>query len=192
MATRKEDIRITKTKSALSNAFFTMLKTTPIDDLTINDLCEQADVRRATFYKHFKDKNDFMVFLIKDIRAQFDEKTWHDDLDTNITKEYYMQYAEAVIDYLLERDTAIKKLINSPIRSTFFDVFLHENYEDTRKRLEVTVENGAPLFAPVDTVASMIVGGVAHCIIKWFDSDNRRPKDELLEDIYNFISKVLD
>lgn len=191
MTVRKEDARIIKTKAALTTTFFEMLTTMEIGDVTINALCERADIRRATFYKHFCDKNDFIVFLIKDIRSRFDTEIWKSDLNTSITKEYYLQYAKAIIKYLLDRETAIKKIINSPVRSTFFDIFLHENYEDTRRRLEASEKSGMKLISTPDVVASMLVGGIAHCIIIWFDSNNKQSADGLLSDISVFLDKVL-
>lgn len=191
MTTRKEDIRITKTKAALSDAFFKMLAVMTLDDITVNELCERANVRRATFYKHFKDKNDFVVFLIKDIRSRFDNEVWKSDLNTTITKDYYLKYAKAIIDYLLERDAAIKRIIDSNARTSFFDLFLHENYEDTKRRLEASVNSGMTLAMSTEVMASFIVGGIAHAIIKWFDSDNRCPVDLLLQDISIFITKML-
>ena len=191
MATRKEDIRITKTKAALSTSFFRMLEEMTLDDVTVNELCERANVRRATFYKHFKDKNDFVLFLIKDIRARFDNEVWKADLNTTITKEYYLKYAHAILDYLLERDIAIKRIIDSHARSSFFDIFLHENYEDTKRRFEASVKSGMPMPISPDVMASFIVGGIAHAIIKWFDSENRCPVELLLNDIAIFIGKLL-
>ena len=191
MATRKEDIRITKTKAALSDAFFKMLAVMTLDDITVNELCERANVRRATFYKHFKDKNDFVVFLIKDIRSRFDNEVWKSDLNTTITKDYYLKYAKAIIDYLLERDAAIKRIIDSNARTSFFDLFLHENYEDTKRRLEASVNSGMTLSMSTEVMASFIVGGIAHAIIKWFDSDDRCPVELLLQDISIFITKML-
>ena len=191
MTVRKEDARIIKTKAALTTTFFEMLTTMEIGDVTINALCERADIRRATFYKHFCDKNDFIVFLIKDIRSRFDTEIWKSDLNTSITKEYYLQYAKAIIKYLLDRETAIKKIINSPVRSAFFDIFLHENYEDTRRRLEASEKSGMKLISTPDVVASMLVGGIAHCIIIWFDSNNKQSADSLLSDISVFLEKVL-
>ena len=191
MAVRKEDARILKTKAALTTAFFEMLTTMEIGDVTINALCERADIRRATFYKHFNDKNDFIVFLIKDIRSRFDSEIWKADLNTTITKEYYLQYAEALIKYLLDRETAIKKIINSTVRSAFFDIFLHENYEDTKRRLEVSKKSGMNLISTPGVVASMLVGGIAHCIIIWFDSDTKQSAEVLLSDISIFLDKIL-
>ena len=168
-----------------------MLAVMTLDDITVNELCERANVRRATFYKHFKDKNDFVVFLIKDIRSRFDNEVWKSDLNTTITKDYYLKYAKAIIDYLLERDAAIKRIIDSNARTSFFDLFLHENYEDTKRRLEASVNSGMTLSMSTEVMASFIVGGIAHAIIKWFDSDDRCPVELLLQDISIFITKML-
>ena len=60
MAHRKEDLRIKKTQKALSEAMFELLQTQCFEDISIIDICEKANVHRATFYKHYNDKNDFI------------------------------------------------------------------------------------------------------------------------------------
>lgn len=59
----KTDLRIRKTYKALCDAFVTILEKKRFDDLTVNELCDEATIRRATFYKHFADKHDFFSFL---------------------------------------------------------------------------------------------------------------------------------
>ena len=49
----KTDLRIRKTYKALCDAFVTILEKKRFDDLTVNELCDEAMIRRATFYKHF-------------------------------------------------------------------------------------------------------------------------------------------
>ena len=187
----KEDLRIVKTKAALTDAFFEMLSVMSLDDITVNALCDNAGVRRATFYKHFNDKNDFIIFIIKDVREKFDNGIWNQEHDV-ITKDYYIQYAKAVIAFLLEHEAAITRLVNSPARSTFIDVFMHQNYKDTKKRLDKSEKSGVKLLSSPKVVARMIIGGVSHCIIHWFAEENRCAPEELLEDISNFISKLID
>ena len=46
----KEDLRVKKTKRALTLAFIELLKVKHFEDITINELCEKAEIRRATFY----------------------------------------------------------------------------------------------------------------------------------------------
>ena len=85
MAAHKEDLRIIKTRAALSSTFFKMLADMELSEITVNKLCEESGVRRATFYKHFRDKDDFIIYIIKDIRAYFDTKVWNKDNNTTLT-----------------------------------------------------------------------------------------------------------
>lgn len=191
MAAHKEDLRIIKTRAALSSAFFEMLKDTELSDITINELCEKSGVRRATFYKHFRDKDDFIIYVIKDIRTRFDKNIWNKEENPTITKDYYQKYTEELLAFLLRHETAMKKIASAHMRSTFIDTFLQENYKDTVRRLEASVQSGMTLIASPDVVASMLIGGISHCIIRWFDSDDRCTPEALLHDITNFIERIL-
>lgn len=57
------DLRIKKTYRALFNAFTELLEEHRFEDLTVAMLCDRAMIRRTTFYKHFRDKNDYFAFI---------------------------------------------------------------------------------------------------------------------------------
>ena len=52
----KEDARVKKTKNKLLESFKKLLSEKSFENITIQEICELADVKRATFYKHFADK----------------------------------------------------------------------------------------------------------------------------------------
>ena len=185
----KEDLRITKTKAALTGSFFKMLEDKPLEDITVNELCDIAGVRRATFYKHFNDKNDFLMYLIKDVRERFENDVWSKQSSTYPTKDYYVNYAKALTMYLLEKQIPIKKIIKSSVRSTFIEVFAHQNQINTKNRLEASVAAGMELVSSPTVVASMLVGGITQCIINWFDTENKCCS---VEDLLNEISKIIE
>ena len=187
----KEDARVKKTKAKLFASFEELLSEKPFEDITINEVCIKADVRRATFYKHFTDKSDFILFLIKDVRERFEEEVWNSRANTTPTKEYYIKYAESLMEYLLEKDVAIRKIVNSSIRSTFIAVFAQQNFVDTRNRLEASARAGMQLISTPDVVASMLVGGILCCILNWFEMEERCPVEMLLAEISKIIDKVL-
>ena len=191
MTTKKEDIRITKTKKALTEAFFEMLAVTPLEDITVNDLCQKADVRRATFYKHFRDKSDFIVFLIKEARVRFGLKEEDFNFGPQQIKDYYLKCSEAIMAYLLRYESTLKKIIVSDMRPTFIEMFVRQNYEDTVKCLERNKDSGIDMFATTDAMASMLIGGIAHAIVYWFEDENRVSSEVLLADISAFIEKLL-
>lgn len=57
------DLRIKKTYRALFDAFTELLEEHRFEDLTVAMLCDRAMIRRTTFYKHFRDKNDSLPFI---------------------------------------------------------------------------------------------------------------------------------
>ena len=51
--------------------------------------------------------------------------------------------------------------------------------------------NYEELIASPDVVASMLIGGIAHCIVSWFSAENKCTPEALLKDLTNFIDRVL-
>ena len=65
---KREDIRITKSKRDLRNALTEMMLTTPFEKITVGEICEKAMVNRMTFYKHYADKYELMNDLLLKIK----------------------------------------------------------------------------------------------------------------------------
>ena len=58
MTKNNDDRRVRKTKKALQNAFAELLLTKEIQNISIRELTDYADIHRATFYMHYKDIYD--------------------------------------------------------------------------------------------------------------------------------------
>lgn len=54
------DRRVKYTKMILRQSLIEVLKEKPISRLTIKELCERADINRATFYSHYSDQFDLL------------------------------------------------------------------------------------------------------------------------------------
>ncbi len=57
------DLRTERTYNSLKEAFLTLLEHNRFESITVLQLCQCANIRRATFYSHFADKYEFMSFL---------------------------------------------------------------------------------------------------------------------------------
>lgn len=64
-----EDKRIRKTKKTLKTTLIKMLKEEAFDQVSITELCKNADISRITFYSHYSDK----FALVDDIFADMQE-----------------------------------------------------------------------------------------------------------------------
>lgn len=65
-----EDRRISKSKRALREALIALLEERGFDAITVNDLCERADLNRGTFYNHFHDKENLLTALENEVLAE--------------------------------------------------------------------------------------------------------------------------
>ncbi|MFF2479720.1 TetR/AcrR family transcriptional regulator [Paenibacillus sp. NPDC058071] len=59
VGTKVRNLRMTRTKQSLIDAFIKLINEKDFDKITIADLTEGAQVNRATFYAHFNDKYDY-------------------------------------------------------------------------------------------------------------------------------------
>lgn len=61
MTSEKLDRRARYTRMVLRESLLSLLKTTPINRITVKDVCALADVNRGTFYAHYRDPEDLLL-----------------------------------------------------------------------------------------------------------------------------------
>lgn len=186
----KEDLRVRRTKKALFSAFLTLIQEKTIDELTVNELCEIAGIRRATFYKHYSDKYDFLTAYTCHLRDNFD-KAMRKNGNHALTTDYYVAYAKRIIAFINENEVAINNVYQSNIFPTVMYTIVEQNYKDTCERLRLSVEGGMKLNASVEVVASMCAAGVGATICHWLAGGKKMSADELAEQVGNVVAASL-
>lgn len=102
---KKKDLRVQKTYSALMAAFEALMAEETFDDITINELCARALIRRPTFYSHFEDKYDFLRFYLNEIQWQIESEA---DAATDSPVEHFQRSWRALIAFIDERPALIR------------------------------------------------------------------------------------
>ncbi|WP_106498401.1 TetR/AcrR family transcriptional regulator [Lentibacillus sp. Marseille-P4043] len=73
----KKDLRIIKTQESLRHALLTLLKSKPLESITIAELCRMAKINRGTFYLHYKDVHEvlkhYLEVIVEDLRRSYEE-----------------------------------------------------------------------------------------------------------------------
>lgn len=71
------DRRVRKTQSAIYSAFVSLIVERGYDAISVQQVIDEADVGRTTFYAHFKSKDDLLMFgfqrLRDDLQGQLNE-----------------------------------------------------------------------------------------------------------------------
>ena len=70
---KRDDQRVRLTKTLLKNSLMELLKEKDIQNITVKELCEKADVNRGTFYSHYYDIFDLLEELENDLLIEVEE-----------------------------------------------------------------------------------------------------------------------
>lgn len=185
----KEDARVTKTKERLYNTFIAMLSEKKYEEITVNDICANAGIRRATFYKHFVDKFDFSAAMTAAFIKNFDSKIAPTQFK-GYPIEYHVEYAKRLVEYFIENERVVRLMHQSTMVHSLIVMVMEQNYIVTKERLTASVKNGERLIASVDTVATVLAAGIGSVITKWFQFNKPMSIETLTSEIEKVVRSV--
>jgi AcrR family transcriptional regulator len=61
------DLRVRRTRKSLREALVSLIETRGFDTLKVSDITEYAMINRATFYRHYRDKEDLLMHCMDDV-----------------------------------------------------------------------------------------------------------------------------
>jgi AcrR family transcriptional regulator len=73
MQAGKIDRRVQRTEQALRQALITLILKRGYTDITVQDILDQANMGRSTFYAHFRDKEDLLLCGVETLMAEFEQ-----------------------------------------------------------------------------------------------------------------------
>lgn len=184
MTERKEDLRIRRTHKLLCDAMFELLKTKSFDDISVVDICDKAMVHRATFYKHFDDKNDFMEYVARVKLHEFYDNGAKFHVQSDL-KNAYHALVENVLSFIEYNKPMLRLSISS---SNNFIESLHKIiYEELIELLTILTSNGEVFSTPIEVKAQFLTGGLCELLRWWIRNDNTCSKSQMIEYAENLL-----
>ena len=101
----KENRRVRMTKLLIRTALIELMQEKPFSSITIKELCEQADINRTTFYKHYADQNA----VLSEIEADLVERTMEYMKDVS-RDAATIDFIEAFLKYVRENAVLFRVL----------------------------------------------------------------------------------
>lgn len=177
---RRLDRRVQRTRKLLRDAMMALILEEGYDALSIQDITDKANLGRATFYLHFKDKDellmDVMDQFMEDILVQVPqlaEIQWHLEDTKNIAKlfdfaaEHYDLYRILTISSgAITASRQLHQTIASNIKTCI------------QKEID---ESGDQPIIPVEFIANHFAGSLLSIMYWWLDSDLPYSAEEMAE-----------
>lgn len=149
----KQDLRVTKTHRALKKALYKLLQKQDFDKITVNDLCEEALVSRASFYQNFEDKYQLLKLCLLDIKNQlsdYGQFTGEKQFLTNLT------------DFIEENQLLFKHILVSD-NTELMSLFINHIEKDMESTL--ISRKGVDQLSESDKVhITFFTGGLIHLL----------------------------
>ncbi len=187
---KKIDARVVKTRKRLYLSFLELLSEKYYDDITINEICERAEIRRATFYKHFSDKSAFAQAMTAHLISCFDDYMKNANMHMDYSVEYHIYYLKKLVSFLVDRIDTIRLLGKSNMYPHLVALVVNENYKALVSRLTNSAKNGMKLIASPDTIATVLAGGVGAGLNRWLISDMTISPDTLISEYTKIINAM--
>ncbi|APE26658.1 MULTISPECIES: TetR/AcrR family transcriptional regulator [Streptomyces] len=93
------DRRVRRTRAALRQALVELVLDKGFHAVTVEEVTERADVGRATFYAHYRDKEDLLVGIVRDLAEDRERllpavRQAHAEGFTGLPVKYVFEHAE--------------------------------------------------------------------------------------------------
>lgn len=170
---KKTDLRVKRTHKMIIEAFFHLVDGKGYDNITIQDIADEAMINRATFYAHFKDKQDLYEQIF-----DFTINAFTSVIDTEqiiVSNRIKVKQIEFLLTHIYNNIQKNKKFFltimdgssNELLRKKLADI-IYEKYADIFSKLKIT-ENDIEV--PIDFIIEYMTSIFIGTLHWWITSD---------------------
>lgn len=179
-----QDLRVQRTKKALITTFSDLLETKSFENITIQDLCEKANVRRSTFYRHFNDKYDLLNHIVGTLIEYF--RTLHlPEIDPKDPRQFFNKFMKDILLFISDNKAMVKSVISINIYSEVYQILYNQIYAVVKRQIEFDKQIGQ-FYIDEFIYGEFLAGGILSVILNWIQY-GQQSIDEVSSDIVTMI-----
>lgn len=181
------DRRQQKTRTAIFNAFSKLLETKRFDDITVQEIIDEANIGRSTFYAHFETKDELLRTMCTDIfRHVFAEKLPKEtDHDYSSGKQDLRVKLEHILYHLRENKQNLKGILggeSGELFMTYLKGYLKDTFRYYLDEFDKEI--------PEDFLLHHLSGSFAETVKWWMAEDTRHQPEEIAAFYMAAIGKI--
>lgn len=182
---QKVDRRKKYTRMVLKDSLMKLVKNKPISNITVKEICLEADINRSTFYAHYSDQFDLLnkieEELIEDMITALSQYNFK-------REEEAVQMTEKILEYIADKSEVCQTLL-SENGDVYFQkrvMMIFQEYIFKNWMIDNIMDRETSKY-----VSLFVVSGCIQVIKTWLENSMDKPPKEMAEIINNFINKGL-
>lgn len=156
------DPRKQRTYECLTQAFLELIDECGYSAITVSTLCDRAHIRRATFYKHFSDKDAFLLFLVRNMREQLKQDLRLDERGSVPFDEFCRLLTRSLARIVYARQSTLRKLKVDPAYDALMASTARELATDLAEEIKSAGEDVETTVVPVFYVSGLFG------VLRWY------------------------
>jgi AcrR family transcriptional regulator len=167
-AAKRPDRRVARTHRALHEALLSLVKERGWDDVTVQDVCERADVGRSTFYLHFADKEELLVSGFGGLRKELRERA--------AASGGPMGFTLALLEHTTQYESVWRVLVGTRtaqvVQREFMNVVIDLIDEDLARELPA---------GPLREAGARYLAGAFYELLRWWGGWEKKRRSPAVE-----------
>ncbi len=174
------DRRVKYTKNTIEDTFLSLLEQKDLSNITVTEICQIADINRATFYRYYDDIYD----LLKKIQESFVDDIKNSNAIINIREYTVYDFTMDILKIFLKNKKIVKILFDTNNSVYFVNDVLEVPY---KKLSELWITNN-PNISKEEILYSLVyvfngaLGVIDYWVKNNFDTD--------IEIVASYIEKI--
>lgn len=173
---RKPDRRILKTKKAIRSAFADLISVKDIDNITIKELSDTADISRKTFYYYY----DSVWSLVDDIQNELA------DTLCDLIKTIEFKFSQDAYSIIIAMFKDVLKQDYKLYRAVFYSnqnpVLTDKILEAFKKKIRETyISRVISSDEDADLALNFVLGGAFQAFRKWFKDESSHSAEDFIK-----------
>jgi len=170
------DRRIKKTREAIFSAFSALLSKKRYSQITVQEIIDEANIGRSTFYAHFETKDELLSALCRDMF----EHVFSDDLVCELSHNFAdNKKIDAKITHILYHLKDSRRDIKSILTHEGSEVFLTYFKQYLERLFTLSDDFTTAQDIPEDFILNHMVGSFVEAVKWWLKNDMRQTPEQI-------------
>lgn len=180
----RENQRVVITRRMLKESMLKVLKDKELDSISVAELCREAGINRATFYRHYEIPRDVLTEIQRDFYKEMKQQTnmpkSPEDIRTAVEKLCVFLDAHQDVIRIFIRNNSDKDFIN----------FVNELYSEAAKEYSRMNIREKLSQEDIQFLTLYNAGGSYFVIKNWIMGSIRKKPEEMADYVYDLVRKT--
>lgn len=173
------DRRVGRTRDLLHHALMSLIQTKGYEAITVQDICDKANVGKSTFYAHYTSKDDLKRSGIEHMRMALSKELGAVPAANDTAQAPWLRFSLPLLEHARTHASLYHSRSEGPEEGVGLVVIRQVVSDLLRDELELHPGERASAALPRELAVQYIVGAYMSVLVWWLESGAKLPPQQV-------------